>query len=90
MQPTLAWLEGWLTEQKGDPEQAREIYQRGEETASTQSPVHTARLLLAYGRLLQRTGDRRGAVERLRRPATCTRRFRRAVAAADCGLTPVN
>jgi hypothetical protein len=67
MQPTLAWLEGWLTEQKGDPEQAREIYQRGEETASTQSPVHTARLLLAYGRLLQRTGDRRGAVERLRR-----------------------
>jgi len=67
VQPTLAWLDGWLAEQKGDPERAREIYQRGEETASTQSPVHTARLLLAHGRLLRRTGDRRGAVERLRR-----------------------
>jgi DNA-binding CsgD family transcriptional regulator len=67
VQPTLAWLDGWLAEQRGDPEQAREIYQRGEDTASTQSPVHTARLLLAHGRLLRRTGDRKGAVERLRR-----------------------
>jgi DNA-binding CsgD family transcriptional regulator len=67
VQPTLAWLEGWLAEQQGDPERARQIYQRGEETASTQSPVHTARLFLAHGRLLRRTGDRRGAVERLRR-----------------------
>jgi DNA-binding CsgD family transcriptional regulator len=67
VQPTLAWLDGWLAEQQGDPERAREIYQRGEETASVQSPVHTARLLLAHGRLLRRAGDRRGAVERLRR-----------------------
>jgi DNA-binding NarL/FixJ family response regulator len=52
---------------RGDPERARKIYQRGEETASAQSLVHTARLLLAYGRLLRRTGNRRGAVERLRR-----------------------
>jgi DNA-binding CsgD family transcriptional regulator len=44
-----------------------EIYQRGEETASTQSPAHAARLLLAYGGLLRRTGDRKGAVERPRR-----------------------
>jgi hypothetical protein len=29
--------------------------------------VHTARLLLAHGRLLRRTGHRKGAVEHLRR-----------------------
>ena len=34
---------------------------------STESPVHAARLLLAHGRLLRRTGNREGAVERLRR-----------------------
>ena len=67
LQPALAWLQGWLTEQRGIPEQALRIYQRGEDTASTQSPVPTARLLLAHGRLLRRTGDRKGAVERLRR-----------------------
>ncbi len=32
-----------------------------------QSPVYTARLLLAHGALLRRTGNRRDAVERLRR-----------------------
>ncbi len=63
----LAWLEGWLAEQRGDPVEAREIYQRGEEAADPQSPVYTARLLLAHGRLLRRTGQRRLAVERLRR-----------------------
>ena len=63
----LAWLEGWLAEVRGAPEQAREIYQRGEDIADTRSPVHTARLLLAHGRLLRRTGNRRDAVERLRR-----------------------
>ena len=67
LQPALAWLDGWLAEQRGAPEEAREIYQRGEEEASTESPVHTARLLLAYGRLLRRTGNRKDAVERLRR-----------------------
>jgi DNA-binding CsgD family transcriptional regulator len=66
LQPALAWLEGWLAEQRGAPEQAREIYQRGEDTASRQSPVYTARLLLAHGRLLRRTGQRRLAVARLR------------------------
>jgi DNA-binding CsgD family transcriptional regulator len=65
--PALAWLEGWLAEQRGDPEQAGRIYQRGADTAGTGSPVHTARLLLAHGRLLRRTGQRRPAVERLRR-----------------------
>jgi DNA-binding CsgD family transcriptional regulator len=65
--PALAWLEGWLAEHRGAPEEAQRIYQRGEETASTQSPVHVARLLLAHGRLLRRTGERRGAVDRLRR-----------------------
>jgi DNA-binding CsgD family transcriptional regulator len=66
-QPALAWLDGWLAEQRGDPEQAGEIYQRGEGAASTGSPVYLARLLLAYGRLLRRTGHRKEAVERLRR-----------------------
>jgi ATP/maltotriose-dependent transcriptional regulator MalT len=67
LQPALAWLEGWLAEQQGRPEEALRIYQRGEDTASTQSPVHTARLLLAHGRLLRLTGHRKDAVERLRR-----------------------
>jgi DNA-binding CsgD family transcriptional regulator len=67
LQPALAWLDGWLAELQGTPEQAREIYQRGEDTADTRSPVYTARLLLAHGRLLRRTGNRRAAVERLRR-----------------------
>jgi DNA-binding CsgD family transcriptional regulator len=67
LQPVLAWLDGWLAEQRGHPGQAREIYQHGEDTADTQSPLNTARLLLAHGQLLRRTGDRKDAVERLRR-----------------------
>jgi DNA-binding CsgD family transcriptional regulator len=67
LQPALAWLEGWLAELRGAPEEAARIYQRGEDTASTQSPVYTARLLLAHGRLLRRTGNRKEAVARLRR-----------------------
>jgi DNA-binding NarL/FixJ family response regulator len=67
LQPALAWLDGWLAELKGAPEQAREIYQRGQDTADTRSPVYTARLLLAHGRLLRRTGNSKEAVERLRR-----------------------
>jgi len=65
--PALAWLDGWLAEQRGHPGQARRIYQRGEDTGSTESPVCTARLLLAHGRLLRRTGNRKDAAERLRR-----------------------
>ena len=65
--PTLAWLEGWRAEQRGAAEEALEIYGAGEAAAGPQSPVHTARLLLAHGRLLRRTGQRRLAVERLRR-----------------------
>jgi DNA-binding CsgD family transcriptional regulator len=67
LQPAQAWLDGWLAEQRGDPGQAGEIYQRGEDAASTDSPVYLARLLLAHGRLLRRTGHRKEAVERLRR-----------------------
>jgi ATP/maltotriose-dependent transcriptional regulator MalT len=67
VQPALAWLAGWLAELQGSPEEALRIYQRGEDTARTQSPVYTARLLLAHGRLLRRTGNRKGAIERLRR-----------------------
>ena len=65
--PALAWLDGWLAEQRGDPEEALRIYARGEDTAGSHSPVYTARLLLAHGRLLRRTGNRKDAVERLRR-----------------------
>jgi hypothetical protein len=66
LRPGLAWLEGWLAEQRDAPEEARRIYSDGEESGSTQSPVYAARLLLAHGRLLRRTGQRRLAVERLR------------------------
>jgi ATP/maltotriose-dependent transcriptional regulator MalT len=70
--PALAWLEGWLAEQRGDPQQALEIYQRGVDRAGQNGvgagrPVYTARLLLAHGRLLRRTGQRRPAVDQLRR-----------------------
>jgi DNA-binding CsgD family transcriptional regulator len=67
LQPALAWLEGWLAEQQGATDEAQRIYQRGEGIASAQSPVYTGRLLLAHGRLLRRTGNRKEAVERLRR-----------------------
>jgi DNA-binding CsgD family transcriptional regulator len=66
LQPALAWLDGWLAEVRG-PEEAHRIYQRGEDAAGTQSPFYRARLLLAHGRLLRRMGQRRPAVERLRR-----------------------
>jgi DNA-binding CsgD family transcriptional regulator len=67
LQPALAWLDGWLAEQQGHPGQAREIYQHGEDAGGTRSPVHAARLLLAHGRLVRLTGNRKDAVERLRR-----------------------
>jgi DNA-binding CsgD family transcriptional regulator len=67
LQPALAWLEGWLAEQRGHREEALRIYQRGQDTASAQSPVYKARLLLAHGQLLRRTGNRKDAVECLRR-----------------------
>jgi len=68
--PALAWLEGWLAELRGAPQEALRIYQRGEDTAGTESPVYTARLLLAHGRLLRRTGNRKDAAGRLRRANT--------------------
>ena len=68
--PALAWLDGWLAELRGEPEEALRTYERGEDIAGTGSPVYTARLLLAHGQLLRRTGNRKGAVERLRRANT--------------------
>ncbi len=67
LQPALAWLQGWLAEERGSPEAAGAIYQQGEDADPGDSPVYTARLLLAHGRLLRRTGARRPAIERLRR-----------------------
>jgi ATP/maltotriose-dependent transcriptional regulator MalT len=66
LRPALAWLEGWLAEQRGDPEQALLLYQQGEYHTGPASPVYTARLRLAHGRLLRRTGQRRPAVDHLR------------------------
>jgi DNA-binding CsgD family transcriptional regulator/tetratricopeptide (TPR) repeat protein len=66
LQPALAWLQGWLAEQRGSPEEALHLYQRGEETAGEGSSVFRGRLLLAHGRLLRRLGQRRAALKRLR------------------------
>jgi hypothetical protein len=38
LRPGLAWLEGWLAEQRGAPEEAERIYQDGEGSASAQKP----------------------------------------------------
>jgi DNA-binding CsgD family transcriptional regulator len=68
MRPGLAWLEGWLAEEQGDPGRAKETYRQFEnEGPAGTSPVYQARLLLAHGRLLRRTGQRREAIELLRR-----------------------
>jgi DNA-binding CsgD family transcriptional regulator len=70
LRPVLAWLEGWLAEERGDPGAARLSYEQGETAGDADCPVHSARLLLAHGRLLRRTGNRRDAVDRLRRAST--------------------
>jgi DNA-binding CsgD family transcriptional regulator len=67
LQPGLAWFEGWLAEQLGSPEEALHHYQLGEESAEGGSPVFRGRLLLAHGRLLRRVGQRRPALDHLRR-----------------------
>jgi DNA-binding CsgD family transcriptional regulator len=66
LQPGLAWLQGWLAEQQGSPEEALQLYQLGEDAVGEGSPVFGGRLLLAHGRLLRRLGQRRPALERLR------------------------
>ena len=85
--PALAWLEGWLAEQRGDPQQALEIYQHASQSGASPSgashngagsPVYTARLLLAHGRLLRRTGQRRPAVDQLRRASQAYQALRAA------------
>ena len=78
LQPALAWLEGWLAEQRDNAEEARVIYQRGEQAVAVHSPVYTARLLLAHGGFLRRTGNRKDAVERLRRAHDLYARLRAA------------
>jgi DNA-binding CsgD family transcriptional regulator len=67
LRPALAWLDGWLAELRGTPEAALAVYERGESTAGPDSPVYSARLLLAHGRLLRRLGQRRAGLEHLRR-----------------------
>ena len=83
LQPALAWLEGWLAEQRGHPKEALRIYQRGEDTASTQSPVHTARLLLAHGRLPGGPGTARTRSSACAGPALVPGAARRAVHRPD-------
>jgi DNA-binding CsgD family transcriptional regulator len=67
LRPALVWLEAWLTEQRGTPEDALGVYEVGEGAATGDSPVYSARMLLAHGRLLRRLGQRRPALEHLRR-----------------------
>jgi DNA-binding CsgD family transcriptional regulator len=76
LQPALAWLDGWLAELQGTGEEALRIYQRGEDTAGAHGPLYMARLLLAHGRLLRRTGHRKDAVQRLRRASDLYRALR--------------
>ena len=96
LRPAVAWLEGWLAETEGDLHRAESAYRLGEEGEPAQSPVYEARLLLAHGRLLRRTGRRRLAVERLRRAGELYRDLRAApfLARVDselaaCGLRQV-
>ncbi len=76
--PVLAWLDGWLAEQRNAPEEALASYARGQDAPGPQSPVYAARLLLAHGRLLRRTGQRRQAIEQLRRASELYRGLRAA------------
>ncbi len=67
LRPGLAWLTGWLAEQRGDLGAAPASYESAQEPNDGDSPVYRARLLLAHGRLLRRVGERREAIECLRR-----------------------
>ena len=67
LRPALAWLRGWLAELQGDPEEALRIYAGGAGTGRSQCPMYSARLLLAHGRLLRRTGNRKDALDCLLR-----------------------
>jgi DNA-binding CsgD family transcriptional regulator len=78
LQPAVAWLDGWLAEQRGAVEEALRIYADGEEVAAPPGPIYTARLLLAHGRLLRRTGNRKAAADRLRRASDVYRTLRAA------------
>jgi DNA-binding CsgD family transcriptional regulator len=78
LQPALAWLEGWLAEVTGHPDEAQRAYAAGEAADNFSCPVYTARLLLAHGRLLRRQGSRKEAAERLRRAAVIYRTLRAA------------
>src|SRR5271170_3956760 len=66
LQSGLCWLEGWLAEQREVPEAALRAYESGAAVDTGASPVYSAHLALAHGRLLRRLGRRREAVERLR------------------------
>ena len=66
LRPAVAWLEGWLAEQRGAAAARWRFTRAVRRAAGLRSPVHDGRLLLAHGRLLRRTGQRRLAVERLR------------------------
>ena len=89
LRPALAWLDGWLAEQRGTPEAALAVYELGAGTGTADSPVYSARLLLARGRLLRRVGQRRPALEYLRRAHELYRDLRAApfIARTEAELT---
>jgi DNA-binding CsgD family transcriptional regulator len=76
LQPALAWLAGWLAEQRGTPDEAQRVYAAGEAAAGPDCPVYKARLLLAHGRLLRRMGNRKDAAGRLRQAGDIYRALR--------------
>ena len=67
LRPALAWLDGWLAEQRGAPDEARRSSPAARTAPAPAARVHVARLLLAHSRLLRRMGQRRLAIERLQR-----------------------
>jgi hypothetical protein len=62
----LAWLEGWLAEQRAIPSKRGRSTRRARRSPTLPAPSIRPGWL-AHGRLLRRTGQRRPAIDRLRR-----------------------
>jgi DNA-binding CsgD family transcriptional regulator len=68
LRPALPWLEGILEESRGSVASARRAYELGlKVSCEDDCPLYMARLYLAYGRLLRRTGETGAAIEVLNR-----------------------
>jgi DNA-binding CsgD family transcriptional regulator len=67
VQPALAWLDGWIAEQRELPDVALAAYERGGFVDTGDCPIYSGQLQLAHGRLLRRAGRRKDAIEHLQR-----------------------